>query len=641
MIPKQVEEIKKDEVTLKTTMNTEISSESPFPLSRLLITGRIHENVPIVVLKEIADSHGILFDSWDDDIGDNDIGNMGNDFRNIRKLVDEINSHDVVGVIKPYKNHDYQYIARFINNSCDWPLHSLLEAFSFIQHYMSMGKNGHLELPRENFSWGRQTPQCPRSYNACLLYRLCLQEKIYMNSGTTLQQMASAVSLLSSPIKQLQSLLQEKILEIPKSSIIRTLIEIQTSQLRLRQEKSSKKVYIHDELMKIRQRYQDTLFLRRKIIPQTDEEAVVLAALNYHIDLTMSDDPKGDYSILKENNSGAKQRRWTSLRSNFNPLFPKSFYDLLDLRWMVLNEGFTAVDLLVSDPYELLQLAYVSNNFYHGKRYSPFIMNQQTPIDLDKVEDLHDDVVLCYGCLDISTGNRTLVAYRYSELTETFSRLKNFSNPLSRSGEVFESRALKKLTNICLLTYPHDTQETINERRRLFDVIREIEILSHDNNQKAREFYEVYHQLDELTKERVRHVMHNLMELAMSLRGYLGSGPYPIRSAPVTNQAEVDIRVTDTLGIFEKSCRDLGNIGKSILNLPLLRYRGAFQMSTDPHDGLTIGDRLQIIKHGDETDNISSCIRLSSNWLTASAYRYMQIIGMTPSFNINDLINVS
>ena len=125
------------------------------------------------------------------------------------------------------------------------------------------------------------------------------------------------------------------------------------------------------------------------------------------------------------------------------------------------------------------------------------------------------------------------------------------------------------------------------------------------------------------------------------MRGWLGTGPYPISHAPVDNQGEVDIRVSDAISSLEQYIQDAGKTGKMFLNLPLLRYRhGVFSKATNQRDGLTLGQRLDIIKDGDDSDRVAACIRLTSNWFCSSIYRYMELMKIDPGFNIVDLRSI-
>jgi hypothetical protein len=59
-------------------------------------------------------------------------------------------------------------------------------------------------------------------------------------------------------------------------------------------------------------------------------------------------------------------------------------------------------------------------------------------------------------------------------------------------------------------------------------------------------------------------------------------------------------------------------------------------------EGLTIGNRLHILKTGEDDEHgYSSCMRLTSNWFAGSAYRYLTIIGEEKPFEIKDLRDIS
>jgi len=103
----------------------------------------------------------------------------------------------------------------------------------------------------------------------------------------------------------------------------------------------------------------------------------------------------------------------------------------------------------------------------------------------------------------------------------------------------------------------------------------------------------------------------------------------------------VDIKVTSSIQRFETLCSNLNHIGILIRNLPLLRYQGVFNPSRSERDGLTIDDRLRIVKEGNNTGNMASCIRMTSNWLAASAYRYWVLIGEPAPFTVEELREIS
>jgi len=76
--------------------------------------------------------------------------------------------------------------------------------------------------------------------------------------------------------------------------------------------------------------------------------------------------------------------------------------------------------------------------------------------------------------------------------------------------------------------------------------------------------------------------------------------------------------------------------------LPLIFYNngsGELLPSTDEREGLTIYDRINIVKRG-EDGSMYSCIRMSSNRFCASSYYYLTLLGFADPFNLNDLASI-
>ncbi len=112
-----------------------------------------------------------------------------------------------------------------------------------------------------------------------------------------------------------------------------------------------------------------------------------------------------------------------------------------------------------------------------------------------------------------------------------------------------------------------------------------------------------------------------------------------IEIALVENQNEVDVRVTDGIADLERLYGESETVGTIFLELPLVKYRDGWQISTSAQEGINIQERLQILKNGD--GHYNSCMRLTSNWFASSAYRYMVVIGMDPPFDIEKLRSIS
>ena len=68
-------------------------------------------------------------------------------------------------------------------------------------------------------------------------------------------------------------------------------------------------------------------------------------------------------------------------------------------------------------------------------------------------------------------------------------------------------------------------------------------------------------------------------------------------------------------------------------------WKNEFVKCQATDQGLTIGDRITIVKNG-ESDNINSCIRMTSNVLGASYCFYCKLFKIPEKFDIKDLIYI-
>ena len=119
----------------------------------------------------------------------------------------------------------------------------------------------------------------------------------------------------------------------------------------------------------------------------------------------------------------------------------------------------------------------------------------------------------------------------------------------------------------------------------------------------------------------------------MYMRGWKGNESLihvvKLATHPEGEKHEIFVRVTDTVRLFEKECHPM------IANLPLLRYQnGKFNVVADRNKGLSVMQRVQIVKAGKDIPNPHSCIRTSSNYLGASSHRYIVLLGHNPGFEI-------
>ena len=291
-----------------------------------------------------------------------------------------------------------------------------------------------------------------------------------------------------------------------------------------------------------------------------------------------------------------------------------------------------------------MQLSYVTETFYVGEM--PNMKAQQTAIDLDDITDIPFGELLCYGPMEGPFQPVTM-----NELINLFNANQNFTNPFN-DNSVFSEHAINKLKFITKSSFPafgpyHNkiTLNSLEMRNRLFEVIIEIEITLKANDEPTRRFVFSYRNSTPDTKHTIIKTLTSLLHTGMYMRGWLGPNQeFPIRVAPVppNKDGEVALNVTHSISEYERQGRTLGKIGMEINNLPLIHYRdGHYQVSTSSNDGLTIGERLEIVKQGETSNNIASCIRLSSNWICASAHKYLTALGQSSPFDIFKLRHIS
>lgn len=617
-------------------------------LSRLSITGPIHNNVPLCVLLEIADAHGLKYDIKD---------SAKPSF--ISYLVDGI-MHAEVPNIKGMGNDlgDLQNIARFVNRHHAWPSKKLIEAYNFLAQFFDNSVDPITLIP-EHFVIGQQTPTEPTSVNACVLYHICNHYRLNVTSHTTIEQMARAIWLLRSDMESVlrrAKLFIERdakridlinILMLTSHDIVDPISDIDGKLMNYYSKRTHNTS--HDVLDKVHQSLNDIRSLQNRIEPNTESGAVALAAINYGLDLSYAESPLREYKLLKLSDkdhyepADAWLKYWFhhnmtlfDLRLTFNPIYPQGFYSMEQLTTMAEHEGYSTRDLAQSDAIELLQLAQLSPTFYEGPL--PNLEILETPIDLDVVSDVAYGELLSYGCFDGSTKPITV-----KELISLFENANAFVSPYV--GEIqFPTLAISKL-KLLLRNMTHYrknvtiAEETIRLRGQLLRIIERIEFHLANNDSSTAQLLTYYRNASSITKLSMTSCLIELMKLGMYMRGWNGqsTATYPVKQAlvPPERQSEVAINVTEAIRRYESAITSLGNIGTYINNLPLVRYKNnQFQTATDNTDGLTIGARIMIVKSGDTTRNMASCIRLSSNWLCASAYKYLMILGIDQPFDI-------
>lgn len=621
-------------------------------LSRLSITGHIHEHTPMCVLIEIADAHGIKYNQHD-----NEQPNFAH------HLMESIHQTGVPSIGDIKEMAEWQYVARFVNKHSQWPQTKLTQAYNFLVGFMN-NEDPISKIPTD-FTHGLQTPNNPTAVNACILYKTCIHYRLNVTSRTTINQMSYAVRMLRESIESVVRRTRAFVdRDAKRIDLINVLMlsphEIQDPDPPLLTDEVDTVIIpgtpaSHDMLQLLHNSLNNIRELQQKIEPTTHCGSIALAAINYGLDISKAADSTREYKILKiaGRNDYKPGDPWMQywhrrnpgifdLSSTFNPIFPVTYYDPNRLMAMVQAEGYTNTEITTSSPYELMQLAYITETFYMGEM--PNMKSNETCIELDNINDVPYGQLLCYGQLDSPLQPVTI-----TELTDLFNANQNFTNPF-HINSVFTASAVNKLK--LLIQSPNGpiptirlTHNTIIARNTLLEAINSVEMLTRSTDEPTRQLAFSYRNAAPDTKAVIVSALTNLLHAGMYMRGWIGPGnEYPVIKAPVPMEREpmVAVNVTNSIAEYDKSRRSLGKIGTQINDLPLVNYRdGHYQVSTSSSDGLTIGERINIVKEGDTSSNIASCIRLSSNWICASAHKYLIGIGQPVPFDIFNLRHIS
>lgn len=625
-----------------------------FKLSRLTIIGEVSEKIPVCVLTEVADAHGIYF-SEEDRLKSKFVSSL---------VVSILNTPTVEISINNIEPTHMQYIASFVNRDTSWNKTKLLEAFNYLMKFTS--NEDPIQYILENNVFGSQTMQQPLSVNSCVLYKICCYHNIFTDSSTTFEQMTIAVKLLKTNITSITNTLNFFIKNnANKADLINMLLStnkefvdpnlpIICNETDLNLIQTPKQKIDHTLLSKIYCSLDDKTSLRMRIDPTTEPGSISLAAINFSLDISKSNYPVMEYINLRscQRDNFVPVDPWLKywykenpnifdLTVTFNPLFCDKFYKQHMLS-IVTNEGYTSTEITLENFYELLQLAYVSKTFYQGNVYG--VKSGITPLVNDTVDDIPYGELLCYGQMDSSE----MEVISISELIDLFNENKNFSSPFTGSS-VFSATSVNKLKLIANSRYGCNnskevSQSTLELRSRLLEVIISVELLTSRIDLSTRKLITAYSASSLIKRKDVIDCLTNLLHLGMFMRGWSGEGDYPIvqSNGLITTEEEKAVKVTEALNKYESSVTSLVSFGIYVNRLPLVIYKDLeYQPSISRKEGLTIGDRINLIKQGDKLNNIESCIRLSSNWISSSAHKYMIAIGLEPPFHIWKLNHIS
>lgn len=565
-------------------------------------------NTPRIVVIEIACCHGIEIKN---------INTISDDFLFFQKL-----KYEIICMKKEEINsqfYDWSKLARYINSKCLWNRKSLLESYDHFKFFSNMSIEEFIE--KKNFNFKNSSPEEPTTICITLLYRFCKLANINLNFYSTFEEMKDKMMIFTHNDDYILSLFKSRIgRKLTKSQMLNFLYDNNLVGI-----ENDNQEITFDKLLEYYQIVNDNNQLRLNLNPKVKSGAIALAAINYSWDISKSKDPILEYNyILTTDNRSfldpdlarihSQCEEYFDLRLTFNPIFPKNYYKCEQLAQYY---GYSKIEVQTTDPYELLQVAHVSETFYKG--ISPKTIETFTSIDLIPFSELDINETFSYGIL-----NDKIYVYSKQELINHFSFHRKFLSPVNYNV-IINKHSIRKLKNM------------LKNGDELKNILLYIESLS-EITDEVRDYICKYN-------NNCYNMLKNFLNLSMYMRGWKGGKsafPLTLKKTliPVERNLEVEINVNNAFETFYNSVQDC-EIGELFINLPLYKYCDQqFYKNTNGEEGLTIGERLDIIKKGNKTSNMNSCIRISSNILAQTAYKYFLLVNLPPPFNIIKLKDI-
>jgi hypothetical protein len=382
--------------------------------------------------------------------------------------------------------------------------------------------------------------------------------------------------------------------------------------------------------------------------PRFATEAIAMAASKFAKDITEAENPMKEYENILCGRQTADSKLLSvqagdkfalDLKQRFRSHIPEHLYNVDALKRMAEEEGYSN-DCQMTH-YDYLCSVKDHDTFYafgKGPAESYPRSNEYLLIGGDRIDSIDRNELLTYG--NIHKPNASLTVVSYQELQDTFNLYKEFRNPISEGYQTFSERSIRKLKILaqkpCADARVHDLRLT------LFRTIVHIETFIKKRHMDVLNMKEELN-VNVVNRNRMVVLLKTLLDLGKAARSYdqtKDAFPYGLGSASDT---QTENNVSNLMVSLDTMCQEESFVSEKFLALPMMRYNptnSTFHTSQDEYDGFTVKDRLNILAKGDSVNEMSSCIRLSSNWFCHTAYYYLVMLGEEPPFDINQIRRV-
>ena len=590
---------------------------------KVKLVGEFDLNTPTIIIEEVADWLGLRFDRK--------LLNQPVYRARVLISIDKAHREDVDST-KFVPSQNLSKLAKFLNpdENLNWTKTKLLQGWTYIKKFLSG------DISTNTF--GYPIPDNPCKISSVILYhRISQLEKIEFNHNTSLEQLAECYESIRLEEDQLRTRIHFLLNRVTsRFDLLKILCHLDSvSKVDLAYSSSSdwnKHIPLLDPVV------------GAMITPTTREEAIKVSLKYYHRDISQSIDPLREFmhfkmrlppfdphmQLVERLNKNAY-----NIHHTFNPNIPEEYYE----KGRLFSMGQT-FDLEPSDSIfqELVSLSLI-DNFYLGVQ--PGVTQFSSSIYFEDLTQF-DEVppLVCYG-----SASTSFKIYLFSELINMFNANIRFTNP--DGGSFQEIPRLKKLVELSnpksrrrrgIRRIPGSpTKVIVGTYDKLWDQLLEtidrVSSFQQENQKFCLELLHFYNSSDNFIKNDIKSTLDSIMIMAMHMRGWKDeTEPWPVSVVPMSDHNITFSYVLPFIDMVIAKFQTEG--GEYIGNLPLLYFENdEFFPSTSTEKGLTIKDRINIVNEGEDTNNINSCIRTSSNWFIFTAHRYLSVIGFKPYFS--------
>lgn len=251
-------------------------------------------------------------------------------------------------------------------------------------------------------------------------------------------------------------------------------------------------------------------------------------------------------------------------------------------------------------------------NYSDFMKQPTFFRARGAPVDEDDIYgEPYSEKEHIYVMVAPNKREEKLQFYSSEELVGSFLNYRDFVNP-KNIDSVFDKVQMLRLSHIA--------DELLHE------TIEQLLVHQSDNMRWARRAYE-------RCSDNLKNCLQLMLTVGMYMRGWKGDGPYPMTA--MQTFCDVDrVQVSTQLLTLLNNLNDLW---PTLKELPLMEYyRGNWRACTDEYNKLN--KRVQIVIEGSHAE---SCIRMTSNCFTSTAWFYMNALYQTQPFDIDALRSIA